>query len=219
MASSKSTSARMMRRSSVRSELVSNGAINFIRNSLSVTSFIRIVLLAHRFNKLVSSRNIAALLAATGRTLRLEIAPRNQLICNAPGRLCHAHRSVSARKPRRKFFANACLQLSQIGRITLLPAIKHCRQFDGRRSWRLLLRYIRHRRDDARGVELPLRPETVGGQPAVQRTRRQSIKIRQIFPRNSPETIQIEICIPGFKRVKRPNDEENPPAKRFVALK
>ena len=53
----------------------------------------------------------------------------------------------------------------------------------------------------------------------MQRTRSQSIKIRQIFPRNRTKPVQIKMSISNFKRIKRPNDEPNPPPKRIFPLK
>ena len=53
----------------------------------------------------------------------------------------------------------------------------------------------------------------------MQRTRRRSIQIRQIFPCNRAKPVQIKMRVSILKRVKRPNDQPNSPPQRFFALK
>ncbi len=73
--------------------------------------------------------------------------------------------------------------------------------------------------DHARRVEVPFGQETISGQAAMKRTGGDAVKIRQIFPADGAEAIQIEIGVANFERIKGPADGAETAAQGFFALK
>ena len=99
----------------------------------------------------------------------LEIAPRDEDVLGAVGRLARADGSVSAVKAIHELSANTILNLPDRSHVGLFPMFKFCWKFDlgalricgfygGWLSYQVI-----DRRDDSLGVEMPLDQKTVGG--------------------------------------------------------
>src|SRR6266404_273520 len=193
-------STSTIRRSSVRIVLVSNGATSFILNSRSVISFTRI---------------FPALPLQV-----LEIAPRRQQIRRA-GVLVSAHRDggIFARKPLRELLAHPRLHGLHSLRVAVFPLLQFFGHFDGRGGLRHARRQVLDGRHHARRIQPPLRQHPGGRDSAMQRARRDSVKIRNITPANRAQPVQIKMGVLQLQRIKCPFHQANAPSQGFVALK
>src|SRR5262249_2699276 len=122
-------------------------------------------------------------------------------------------------KPLCELFADMRLHISQALRLCTFPQLQISRQLNlcgvnGRLDVADL-----HSGDYTRSIQNPLRDQTIRRHSPVKWASRNSVKIRQVLSRYGTETVQVEVGISRFKRVKCPFDQANRSTERFFPLK
>ena len=118
-----------------------------------------------------------------------------------------------------EFLADAGLEFDEaISLLGLGPAFEFGRKVDGGGGVFGVAREITDGGDDAPGIELPFDEEAISGQAAMKRTGSDSIKIRNDFAADAAESIEIEMSVADFERVKGPLNETKVAGKSFVSL-
>src|ERR1700688_1863631 len=93
-----------------------------------------------------------------------------------------------------------------------------CRHFDYRGGFRNWDGYASGGGHNAWRIEMPFGQQAIGGPAALQRAAGDAVQIRQICSGNRAQTVQVEIGIAEFERIKSPADEANIPAESFISL-
>src|SRR3989442_11835453 len=161
MTPSTSASTRSMRRSVVRSMLLSNGSTSGMRKTRNVISRTLICPLA-------PSRS------------RSEVAPRREQIMRSGRARANAHGRVTSLKPALELFPDSALHARKLRGIGLPPLVELCGNGDGRGRIGGLRELAPESGEDASRIEAPFDDKAVRRKAEVERALGHPLEIRHV---------------------------------------
>ena len=154
------------------------------------------------------------MIAAGGMTLKIGVG--REAVVNARGSGADSGGGVAFGEPVCEFGTDARLKIDQLGVARARGLVLSCRcgeygigemDVSGRGAW--FGNQVVNGRDNAGGIEMPFDEEAVGGHAAMERAGGDAVKIGNVAAGEGAQTIEVEVGIFGFERIKGPFDETN----------